>query len=265
LGWAPEDEEQQVLLQGEVSGVEPIGREFMRKTSFEYLQPSDQMTGMAQPPLEVAYAGDGPIIDMRSPESLSVTSIPLRDAIDQRESVRKFGDTPLTLDELSFLLWSTQGVKKTMRDLFTFRTVPSAGARHCLETYILANNVEGVEPGLYRYLALTHRLAGITLDPHIADSVVAACVNQRFLRENAVTFIWTADAYRMTWRYGERGYRYMHIDVGHVCQNLYLAAQAVNCGVCAVGAFHDDELNCLLGIDGEKQFALYLAAVGKID
>ena len=252
-------------LSGEVSDVEHIGREFMRKTSFEYLQPSDQMRGMPQPPLEAAYAGDGPVIELGPPESLRVAGIALRDAIERRESLRTFRDTPLALDELSFLLWSTQGVKKAMRDLFTFRTVPSAGARHCLETYILANNVEGVERGLYRYLALTHRLAGVHLDARIADGVVAACVNQRFLKDNAVTFIWTADAYRMTWRYGERGYRYMHIDVGHVCQNLYLAAQEVGCGVCAVGAFHDDELNFLLGIDGEAQFALYLAAVGKID
>ena len=254
-----------MLLQREVNDVERIGREFMRKTRFEYLQPSDQMRGVAQPPLEAAYTGEGPVIELEPPGSFRVAVIPLRDAIEGRESIRKYRDIPLALDELSFLLWSTQGVKKTMRDLFTFRTVPSAGARHCLETYILANNVEGVDPGLYRYLALPHRLAGVNMDPHIADSVVAACVNQRFLKDNAVTFIWTADAYRMTWRYGERGYRYMHIDVGHVCQNLYLAAQAVGCGVCAVGAFHDDELNYLLGIDGETQFALYLAAVGKID
>lgn len=245
--------------------MEQIGREFMRKTRFEYLQPSDQMRGMPQPPLEVAYTGNGEVIDLAPPESVGVDEITLRDAISGRESVRTYRDAPVALDELSFLLWATQGVKKTMRDLFTFRTVPSAGARHCLETYLLANNVEGIDPGLYRYLALTHRLAGVNADPHIADSVAAACVNQRFLKENAVTFIWTADVYRMTWRYGERGYRYMHIDVGHVCQNLYLAAQAVGCAACAVGAFHDDELNSLLGIDGEAQYALYLAAVGKTD
>jgi SagB-type dehydrogenase family enzyme len=248
-----------------VYDMERIGREFMRKTSFEYLSPSDQMMGVEQPSLEVAYTKNGRIIDLTPPNSIRVGEIPLRDAIERRESVRKYRDTPLSLEELSFLLWSTQGVKKTMQDRFTFRTVPSAGARHCLETYILANNVGGVDPGLYRYLALTHRLAGENPDPHISDSIVAACVNQSFLKANAVTFIWTADAYRMTWRYGERGYRYMHIDVGHVCQNLYLAAQVVGCGVCAVGAFHDDELNYLLGIDGETQFALYLAAVGKID
>jgi SagB-type dehydrogenase family enzyme len=243
--------------------MEGTGREFMRRTSFEYLQPSDQMMGMAQPPLEVAYKKQGRVIDLVPSASIRVGDITLREAIEQRESVRKYTDTPLALDELSFLLWSTQGVKRTMRDLFTFRTVPSAGARHCLETYILANNVEGIDPGLYRYLASTHRLAEENPDPHIADSITAVCVNQKFLKDNAVTFIWTADAYRMTWRYGERGYRYMHIDVGHVCQNLYLAAQAVGCGACAVGAFHDDELNALLGIDGEAQFALYLAAVGK--
>lgn len=236
----------------------------MRRTSFEYLEPSDQMMGATQPPLEAPHPEGRRFVDLIPPDVVRVGEITLRDAIERRESVRKYRDVPLALDELSFLLWATQGVKKPMRDLFTFRTVPSAGARHCLETYLLANNVEGVDPGLYRYLAMTHRLIEVNPDPRIADRVAAACVNQRFLEENAATFIWAADAYRMTWRYGERGYRYMHIDVGHVCQNLYLAAQAVGCGVCAVGAFHDDDLNALLGIDGETQFALYCAAVGKM-
>lgn len=244
--------------------MESIGNEFMKKTWFEYLEPSDQSRGIPHPPLEAPYLEEGQVIDLPAPSSISVRSIDLRDAIEKRESIRTYSWDPLTIEELAFLLWCTQGVRENVQGQFTFRTVPSAGARHALETYLLVNNVMGLTPGLYRYLALEHQLAEINLEPDIADRIAAACVNQRFLKENAVTFLWTAVAYRMKWRYGERGYRYLHLDSGHVCQNLYLAAQAVECGVCAVGAFYDTRMNPILDIDGEKQFLVYLAAVGKI-
>jgi SagB-type dehydrogenase family enzyme len=83
------------------------------------------------------------------------------------------------------------------------------------------------------------------------------------LRTSAVIFIWVAIGYRMTYRYGNRGYRYMHLDAGHVCQNLYLAALAVDCGVCAVGGFYDDKVNELLNLDGVENFVIYMATVGK--
>ena len=81
----------------------------------------------------------------------------------------------------------------------------------------------------------------------------------------AVVFIWTAVPYRMTWRYGERGFRDLHLDAGHVCQNLYLAAEATGCGTCAIAAFDDDDMNAILGINGSDQFVIYLATVGKKD
>jgi SagB-type dehydrogenase family enzyme len=143
------------------------------------------------------------------------------------------------------------------------RTVPSAGARHAFETYLLLNNVEGLPPGLYRYLAIERRLLQLNLDPTMADQITDACWRQRMVKKSAVTFIWVAIKYRMVWRYGERGYRYLHLDAGHVCQNLYLAAEAIDCGVCAIAAFQDEELNRLLELDGEEEFAIYLATVGK--
>jgi len=141
--------------------------------------------------------------------------------------------------------------------------VPSAGARHALETYLLVNNVEGLEKGLYHFLPIGHKLEKVDTDAHIAGRIMAACLQQSFVETSAVTFIWSAVPYRMKWRYGERGYRYMHIDAGHVCQNLYLSAEAIGCGVCAIAAFQDEELNSALGIDGEEEFAIYVATVGK--
>jgi SagB-type dehydrogenase family enzyme len=133
-----------------------------------------------------------------------------------------------------------------------------------------------LDPGLYRFLALQHQLLEADLDPKIGGGIAQACWNQRFVLSSAVTFVWVAVPYRMTWRYGQRGYRYMHLDAGHVCQNLYLAAQAVDCGVCAIAAFSDEDMGRLLGLNQDRSqetiigdpvegapFAIYVATVGK--
>lgn len=141
--------------------------------------------------------------------------------------------------------------------------MPSAGARHAFETYLLINRVETLEPGVYRYLALDHALAATNLKPGMADEVTHACYDQGQVAQSAVTFLWVAVVERMTWRYVQRGYRYLHLDAGHVCQNLYLAAEAVGCGVCAIAAYDDELANTTLGLDGEAQFVIYAASLGK--
>ncbi|MDN7012082.1 SagB/ThcOx family dehydrogenase [Methanoculleus sp. FWC-SCC3] len=239
------------------------GMEFMRGTELGAQPPSDQMLGRPPPPLEVPYTKAKTIIPLPAPEETVLPATDLLTAIEERESIRKYTSEPLTLPEIGFLLWCTQGVRRVVDKTFTLRTVPSAGARHAFETYLLVNRVEGVPPGLYRYLALEHRLAEESRDPGIARQVAAACLDQPHIPGSAVTFLWTAVADRMTWRYGERGYRYLHLDAGHVCQNLYLAALSVGCGVCAIGAFDDAAVNRILGIDGERQFLIYAATVGK--
>jgi SagB-type dehydrogenase family enzyme len=240
-----------------------IGREFMHKTYYRYLEQSDQRKGLPQPPLELGYDETKPVIDLPAPAEIEVAKCELREAIENRRSVRRYAKQPLTLAELSYLLWCTQGVREVAGSRATLRMVPSAGARHAFETYLLVNNVEGLQPGLYRFLAIEHKLVAVDLGASIADGVTAAAWDQQFIKASAVTFIWTAVAYRMMWRYAERGYRYMHLDAGHVCQNLYLAAAAIQGGVCAVAAFDDEAMNRLLDIDGDAHFAIYLAAVGK--
>lgn len=240
-----------------------IGKRFMKKTQYRYLETSDQNKELPQPPLEEPWDENGDIIDLPSPKELQVPDISLRTAIEKRRSLRKYAQKPLTLVELSYLLWCSQGVQKVIPRPVTIRTVPSAGARHAFETYLLINNVADIQPGLYRYLAIDHKLVAVNLEPGIAEKITVACLRQPFVKKSAVTFIWVAVAYRMYWRYGERGYRYLHLDAGHVCQNLYLAAEAVKGGACAIAAFSDEELNGLLGLDGEEQFAIYVATVGK--
>jgi len=241
-----------------------IGRQFIKGTYYRYLERSDQDKGVPQPPLQLDYPATQAPIALPTPHEVTGNPLDIREAIEKRRSVRQYSSQPLSLAELSFLLWCTQGVKQVIGRPVTLRTVPSAGARHAFETYLLINRVDGLAPGLYRFLALEHKLLEIDLSADVAARTVEACWRQQFVRTSAATFIWTAVAYRMTWRYGERGYRYLFLDAGHVCQNLYLAAQAVGCGVCAIAAFDDEAVNRLLGLDGEEQFAIYLASVGKL-
>jgi len=232
--------------------MEGIGREFLEKTEYRHLSPSDQERGVAQPPLQVRL-GDGEAVALPDPGVARDSGLRLREAFETRRSLREYGDDPLSLAELSYLLWSTQGVSRVIPDRATFRTVPSAGARHAFETVVLANRVESLEPGAYQYLALDHRLVRLDPSPDLAVRMADACLGQEMVRRRG----------RMSWRYGERGVRYLFLDAGHVCQNLYLAAESIGAGACAIGAFDDQRVNELLGLDGIERFVVYLASVGK--
>ncbi len=184
--------------------------------------------------------------------------------MEKRETFRNYSEAGLTLPELAYLLWGTQGVKSILTEKpVTKRTVPSAGSRHAFETYLLINRVEGLQPGLYRYQALDHQLARLPAPQDICDILTKACQMQAHVKNSAVTFFWTAVQLRMTWRYCQRGYRFMYLDAGHVCQNLYLLAEAIGCGVCAIAAYDDDLVNAGLGVDGVEQFAIYIATLGR--
>jgi len=240
-----------------------IGLKFMQETKYGEMGRNQQEKGVPQPALEKPYAANAELIDLPKPADLPIPEIGLRKAIENRKTLRKYSTKALSLNELAFLLWMTQGVKTVASRPVTFRTVPSAGARHAFETYILVNKVNGLLSGLYRYIASKHSLLlekkGITL----AARLTAACAGQAQVLNSAVTFFWVAVVERMFWRYDERGYRYLHLDAGHVCQNLYLAAEAIDSGVCAIAAFNDDKVNKMLGLDGEKEFAIYIASLGK--
>lgn len=241
-----------------------IGNEFLEKTKYKYMDKSDQTKGLPQPPLELEYDKRNKIIDLPSPSSIKVKDISLKEAIENRRSIRKYSEKHLSIEELSYLLWCTHGVKEFKANSYTLRTVPSAGARHAIETYLLINNVQGIPPGLYRFLAIEHKLLEINLSPDISEVITYAALGQNYVKKSAVTFIWTSVIYRMNWRYGERGYRYIFLDAGHICQNLYLSAQNIDSGVCAIAAFSDDELNKILEIDGKEHFVIYMATVGKL-
>lgn len=226
---------------------------------------SDQRKGVPHPPLEKPYPPDATLIDLVPPEALTVGTTPLRDVINRRRSRRKFSAEPLTLEELSFLLWSTQGVQQVIRaGVASFRAVPSAGARHPFETYLWINRLAGVTPGLYRYLPLEHKLYLLSQAPQLRDHLLAGCLDQRFAVECAVTFIWTAVPYRTEWRYTVAAAKVIALDAGHLCQNLYLASEAIGAGTCAIGAYDQALMDAFLGVDGEDEFVIYIAPVGKL-
>lgn len=240
-----------------------IGEEFMQQTRYRYQTPSAQRQGGARPALELPPEPGQVLVDLPDPKSLVVPDVNLRQLIEDRYSVRAYSEQALTLVELSYLLWCTQGVKKVTDHPVTVRNVPSAGARHAFETYLLVNRVDGLAAGLYRFLAIEQKLVTLSLEAGLAEALTAACHKQGQVLHSAVTLVWAAVTERMTWRYGTRGYRYLHLDAGHVCQNLYLAAESIQCGVCAIAAYEDEDVNRFLGIDGVEQFAIYLASLGK--
>ncbi|MCR4426605.1 MAG: SagB/ThcOx family dehydrogenase [Firmicutes bacterium] len=227
--------------------------------------PSDQRRGLPQPPLEKPRDPNVPLIDLPPPRDATLVDLSFIDLLERRESRREYSRSPLSQAELSFLLWATQGVKKVIRDGYaTMRTVPSGGARHPFETYLVVNRVTGLEPGVYRYIPLGHKLLFLFTDKDLAGKISSACLGQDFVGSSAAVFIWSVIPYRGEWRYGVAAHKTMLQDIGHVCQNLYLACEAISAGTCAIGAYDQAMMDAFLRLDGEDEFVVYAAPVGKV-
>ncbi|KUO68004.1 MAG: hypothetical protein APF77_03765 [Clostridia bacterium BRH_c25] len=226
---------------------------------------TDQELKLPQPPLENPYGEEAVIIDLPPVSEEVLIKRDIYKCIKSRRSRRKYADRPITLKELSFLLWATQGVVRVSDNNYaTMRPVPSGGARHPFETYLAVNNVEGLKKGIYRYLALSHRLLFMYEEENISELITAAALDQKFTGESAVTFIWSCIPYRGEWRYSFSAHKVMLLDAGHVCQNLYLACGAVGCGTCAIAAYDQKLTDELIKVDAENEFSIYIAPVGKI-
>jgi SagB-type dehydrogenase family enzyme len=224
---------------------------------------TDQSRGVPAPPIQKPHSLGAEMVDLPSTDWDKEFPISLSSAIKNRISRRRYKNEPLTLLELSYLLWATQGIRHDAGK-YAFRTVPSAGCRHALETYLAVFNVEELKEGVYRYLPLTHELLLEFETDHLREKITKASFDQFFAGQSAVTFIWTAIPYRMEWRYDIDSHKVIAMDAGHVGQNLYLACEAVDCGTCAVGAYDQEYFDELLGLDGEEEFVIYAAPVGKV-
>jgi len=180
----------------------------------------------------------------------------------RRRSERDYTPDPLSLDDFVRLLWAAQGVTARAGS-HLLRTAPSAGALYPFETYLYVDRVEKIPQGLYHFNVadfVLERLQGENFNREIT----AAGLGQPVVRRAAVVLIWTAMMLRCMVKYRDRAVRYIPMDLGHVCQNVQLAATAMGLGSCPIGAFYDDDFNGLLGVDGEDETVLYLITVGKL-
>ena len=201
-----------------------------------------------------------------SPEQASVINLPepqydgdvsIEQSLLNRRSIRSYTGEPLTLQEVSQLLWAAQGIT----DPRGFRTAPSAGALYPLELYLVAGDVEDLTPGVYRYEPDGHQLARI-IDGDMRAKLADAALGQTWVEEGAISIVFTAVYERTKVKYGDRGIRYVHMEVGHAAQNLCLQATAMGLGAVTVGAFHDEQVTKLLNLAGDEQ-PLYIIPVGK--
>ena len=226
---------------------------------------TDQRMGVEPPAIQKPARPEQQLIKLPShADRGSLRDTSLHDAISERRSQRRFATASLDLTELAFLLWSTQGMRDELGTGTALRTVPSAGCRHPFESYLLVKNVTDLEPGVYRYLPREHALVLERVDGDLIEKLPPATLGQMFTAAAAVTFVWTCIPYRTEWRYHTAAHRVILMDVGHICQNLYLATAAVGAGTCAIAAFHQELMDELVGVDGDEEFVIYLAPVGKI-
>ena len=223
-----------------------------------------QSRGFRPPPVQQPAPQGTKIIPLPNRDTWSIPACDLQTAIARRQSRRRFTSEPLSLNELAFLLWATQGVRGILHEAAVLRTVPSAGCRHPFETYLAVLKIDGLENGLYRYLPLEHAIVHVRDIADLQERLIAATRGQEFAGRAAVTFIWVAIPERTEWRYAEASYKVIAVDAGHVCQNLYLACEAIGAGTCAIAAYNQTLVDELVGVDGDNELGIYLAPVGKV-
>jgi len=211
-----------------------IGKEFISGTRYPDYSAVDLVVRVPEPPHELPVKKDQIVIKLKLPY------VPVRDAIERWEPVGFFSRSSMTLKELSYLLWCTLGFKQMVAETIQLRNVPSAGSRYPLETYFVANEVKGLETGLYRYLPASNSIVAERIDSGLILEMSTASMNFKLMTRAAVTFLWVALPYRSVWALGNRGYRSVLIEAGHSCQNLIMAS-------------------------ADLGYPVYLAAVGKVE
>lgn len=244
---------------------EPTGDAFLRATRYANMGPSSEELGEPFPQYLAASDPNLPRVALPDPTLFTPPDNNFYQLALNRRTHRRYDtDAFMSLAELGYLLLLTQGLREAPQpEKVTRRYVPSAGSRHPFETYLAVQRVSDLEPGIYHYLPEPHALEVFRPGNQSLKEAHAATTNQRQVLTSAVTFFWAAEVYRTSWRYGTRAYRYIDIDAGHVCQNLYLAAESIGYGVCAIAAFKDEQANAVLDLDGQERFTAYIASVGK--
>ncbi|MCL2377899.1 MAG: SagB/ThcOx family dehydrogenase [Defluviitaleaceae bacterium] len=241
-------------------------RKFMQCPSFKNIMfESDQTKGIDPPPFSKPVTGT--VINLPSFDDVLKTPDYMQ-LLDTRRSLRDYSGNPMSQAELAFMLWSVQGVQAYRGNVATFRTVPSGGARHPFETYIAVQTVQGMEPGLYRYLPLENvgkKAAAIERLGSIEDytnKITAMLAGQAWAAKAPVILFYSCIPYRAEWRYDSAAHRVVLIDLGHLGQNVMLSAVALGLGSCCMAAFDQQLCDQVLGFDGLNEYTVYAVSVG---
>ncbi len=255
------------------------GPAFQQITAYDRASIKQRELDWQSKPATYKFYSHAPVISLPVPKAPLAQDLDseLWSCVGRRRSVRAFGATPISLDELSRLLWASTGITTSYvspHGQEFYRAAPSAGALYPIETYLVANKVEGLEPGLYHYRVAGHDMLErpIAEGSHalellragdLRQEVTAASFDQPFCGKAGVVFLWTAVFPRSVWKYKARAYRYFYLDAGHIAAHVSLAAVALGLGSCQVAAFYDEEVDRLLGIDGDSEGIIYMTAVGR--
>jgi len=225
---------------------------------------SDQSKGIDPPPLSHPIKGE--VITLPAFDNV-LTAPDYMQLLDTRRSLRNYADIPMTQAQLAFMLWSTQGVQGK-RGVSTIRTVPSGGARHPFEAYIAVQSVEGLEPGLYRYLPMenigekTVKIEGLGPIDNYKEKITAMLAGQAWAAKAPIVLFYTCVPYRAEWRYVHAAHRVVLIDLGHLGQNAMLSAVALGLGSCCMAAYNQQLCDETLGLDGLGEYTVYAVSVG---
>lgn len=242
-----------------------IGDRFQQETKYQPdNMPAHRLAWEAKPPLYKDYP-EAPKVELHPfepwpPAGEPSQTMSLDQTLKQRKSIRDFQDRSISLGQLSYLLWASSGIQRT-EDGYEFRTAPSAGALYPIETYVVANNVKALEPGVYHYGVQAHQLEQL-VQHDFRQQIAGAALGQAMCAAAAAVFVWSAVFERCKWKYGQRAYRYIYLDAGHIAENLALAAVSINLGTCEIGALFDDHVNAIVGIDGDEESTICMAVVG---
>lgn len=239
------------------------GIEFLEKTKYPDFSTVDMILRIPEPAKELPVPADAQVIKLPSPKHIKVMDIAVREAIENWERPGFFSRSSITLNELSFLLWCIQGVRKTQGDAPKPRNVPSSSFRYPIETFFVAGEIDGLKTGLYRYLPLSHQIVVERLDSDIPFAMGTASMNFNLITRAAVTFLWVGIPYRSTWALGNRGYRSVLIEAGHICQALIMASSCIGCDVQPIDLFHDEMMINLVNLDPKSQWPVMVGAVGR--
>ncbi len=236
-----------------------VGDEFQRGTRYRRDSLAGAPLDWANRPATYKRYPDAPQLTLAAPQLQG--GLPLNEALAARRSMRRYVPGQVTAEQLSQILWASQGIVRRGRAV-SLRTAPSAGALYPIETYVLAHRVSGVPQGLYHYAVEPHALEQLQLGD-LRQQAADAALDQSMASDADVVLIWTAVFERSVWKYKQRAYRYIYLDAGHVAQNTALAAVSVGLSSCQMAALYDDEVNALLGVDDERESVVYMTSIGK--